>query len=43
MVTTADDKGNKALTGGMMERQMPEQQRITTYFDLKSVQEYLPK
>jgi predicted enzyme related to lactoylglutathione lyase len=43
MVTTADDKGNKALTGGMMKRQMPEQQGITTYFDVKSVQEYSAK
>ena len=24
MVTTTDDKGNKALGGGMMKRQMPE-------------------
>jgi hypothetical protein len=38
-----DGKGNKALTGGMMERQMPEQQGITTYFDVKSVQEYTAK
>jgi len=24
MVTTTDDKGNKAVGGGMMKRQMPE-------------------
>ena len=30
MVTTTDDKGNKALGGGMMKRQMPEQQ-VTDY------------
>jgi uncharacterized protein len=40
MVTTVDDKGNKALTGGMMKRQMPKQQGITNYIDVKSVQEY---
>jgi predicted enzyme related to lactoylglutathione lyase len=40
MVTTLDDKGNKALTGGMMKRMMPEQQGITNYFDVKSVREY---
>jgi len=40
MITTMDDKGNKALTGGMMKRQMPEQQGITNYVDVKSVDEY---
>lgn len=40
MVTTMDDKGKKALSGSMMKRQMPEQQGITNYFDVKSVQEY---
>lgn len=33
-------RGNKALTGGMMKRQMPEQQGITNYVDVKSVDEY---
>jgi uncharacterized protein len=37
MVSTADDRGNKDLTEGMMKRQMPEQQGITTYIDVKSV------
>jgi predicted enzyme related to lactoylglutathione lyase len=39
MVTTTDDKGNKALGGGMMKRQMPEQQ-VTNYINVKSVDEY---
>lgn len=40
MITTMDYRGNKALTGGMMKRQMPEQQGITNYVDVKSVDEY---
>ena len=43
MVTTVDDKGNEAVTGGMMKRQMPQQQGITNFFDVKSVQEYSAK
>ena len=43
MMTTTDNKGNEALRGGMMKRQMPQQQGITTYFDVKSVQEYSSK
>ncbi len=42
MVTTTDDDGNKALGGGMMKRQMPEQ-RITNYINVKSVDEYSSK
>ena len=38
-----DKKGNKALTGGMMKREMPEEQGIRNYFDVKSVQEYPAK
>jgi predicted enzyme related to lactoylglutathione lyase len=41
-VTTTDDKGNKALGGGMSKRQMPQQQ-ITNFIDVKSVGEYSPK
>jgi uncharacterized protein len=41
-VTTTDDKGNKALGGGMMKRQMPEQQ-VTNYIDVRSVDEYSSK
>jgi predicted enzyme related to lactoylglutathione lyase len=40
MISTVDDKGNEAVGGGMMKRQSPEQQGITNYFDVKSVQEY---
>ena len=40
LLSTVDDKGNKALGGGMMKRQSPQQQGITNYFDVKSVQEY---
>lgn len=36
-------KGNKALTGGMMKRKMPEQQGITNYIDVKSVDAYSAK
>jgi len=42
MVTTTDDKGNKALGGGMMKRQMPEHQ-VTNYIGIKSVDEYKSK
>ncbi len=42
MVSTTDDKGNNALGGGMMKRQMPEQQ-ITNYINVKSVDEYSSK
>jgi uncharacterized protein len=43
MISTKDEKGNIALTdGGMMERQMPQQQ-ITNYIDVKSVDEYSSK
>ena len=43
LLSTEDDKGNKATTGGMMKRQSPQQQGITNYFDVKSVQEYSAK
>ena len=42
LISTVDDKGNKALGGGMMKRQSPQQQGITNYFDVKSVQGFLP-
>ena len=41
-ITTTDDKGNKALGGGMMKRQGP-QQPIINYIDVKSVDEYSSK
>jgi len=42
MVTTTDDKGNKALCGGMIKRVQPEQQ-ITNYINVRSVDEYSEK
>jgi predicted enzyme related to lactoylglutathione lyase len=41
-ITTTDDKGNKALGGGMMKRQGPNQP-IINYIDVKSVDEYSSK
>lgn len=43
MITTTDDKGNKAVGGGMMSRQNPQQQGITNYIDVKSVEEHSSK
>jgi predicted enzyme related to lactoylglutathione lyase len=43
LISTVDDEGNKALGGGMMKRQSPQQQGITNYFEVKSVQEYSAK
>jgi uncharacterized protein len=42
MITTTDEKGNKALGGGMMKRMHPEHQ-VTNYIDVKSVDEYSSK
>jgi predicted enzyme related to lactoylglutathione lyase len=42
-VTTTDDKGNKAIGGGLMKRQNPQQQGITNYIDVSSVDEYASK
>ena len=41
-INTTDEKGNKALGGGMMKRQGP-QQPITNYIDVKSIDEYSSK
>ena len=43
MISTVDDTGNEGVSGGMMKRQSPQQQGITNYFDVKSVQEYSAK
>jgi len=43
IITTMDDKGNKSIAGGLMKRQSPEQQGMTNYIDVKSVQEYSAK
>jgi len=42
MITTTDEKGEKALEGGMMQRQHP-QQPITNYVDVPSIDEYASK
>ena len=43
IVTTTDEKGNKAFVGGgMMKRQDPQQQ-IINFIDIKSVDEYSSK
>ncbi len=42
IITTTDYKGNKALGGGIMKRQMPEH-RVTNYIGVKSVDEYSSK
>jgi uncharacterized protein len=42
IITTTDDKGNKAVGGGIMKTQMPEH-RVTDYVGVKSVDEYSAK
>jgi uncharacterized protein len=42
MITTTDEKGNKALGGGMMKRHIPQQPNIN-YIDVKLVDEYSSK
>ena len=42
LITTIDDKGEKALGGGIMKRQGP-QQPIINHIDVKSVDEYSSK
>ena len=39
-ITTTDDKGNKSIGGGMMKRQNSQQQGMTNYIDVKSVDEH---
>lgn len=43
IINTMDDKGNKSIAGGLMKRQTPQQQGMTNYIDVKSVQEYSAK
>ena len=38
-INTTDDKGNKGVGGGMMKR-MHQEQHITNYVGVKSVDEY---
>lgn len=39
-ITTTDDKGNKSIGGGMMKRHNSQQQGMTNYIDVKSVDEH---
>ncbi|MGN6628417.1 MAG: VOC family protein [Candidatus Nitrosocosmicus sp.] len=43
IITTTDDKGNKSLRGGILRRQNIQQQGITNYIDVKSIDEYSAK
>jgi predicted enzyme related to lactoylglutathione lyase len=43
LISTVDNKGNKAVGGGMMKKQSPQQQGITNFFDVKSVEEHSAK
>lgn len=42
MIATTNEKGEKAVDGGMMKRQNP-QQPITVYVDVSSIDEYVVK
>ncbi len=42
MITTTNEKGEKAVDGGMMKRQNP-QQPITNYIGIPSIDEYAAK
>jgi predicted enzyme related to lactoylglutathione lyase len=42
MITTTNDNGSKALSGGLMKRQMPEH-RITNYIGVDSIDKYSSK
>jgi len=43
LISTADDKGNKAIGGGMGKRQSPQHQGITNFFDLSMLSEGMSK
>ena len=44
IISTTDDKGNKAaIGGGMMKRQGQRHQHITNFIDVNSVDEYSSK
>jgi uncharacterized protein len=42
MISTTDENGNKAIGGGMVKRQDP-QQRIGNYIGVQSIEEYTSK
>ena len=39
IISTTDENGNEALSGGVMKRQGPQHQGITNYIDVKSIDE----
>jgi uncharacterized protein len=43
IISTTDSKGNKSIGGGMMKRQNSQQQGMTNYIDVKSVDEHSDK
>jgi uncharacterized protein len=43
IVSTTDDKGNKASIGGGMMRRQDQHQQITNFIDVNSVDEYSSK
>jgi uncharacterized protein len=43
VITTTDDKGNKAIGGRMIKRQNPQHQGITNFIDVKSIEEHSTK
>ncbi len=43
IITIKDENGNPAQTGGMVTRHIPQQQGMTNYFDVKSIEEYSSK
>jgi predicted enzyme related to lactoylglutathione lyase len=43
MITTTDEKGNKALIGGGMTKRQKPHEQITNFIDVKSVDEYSSK
>jgi predicted enzyme related to lactoylglutathione lyase len=43
IITTTDEKGDKALRGGMLKRHNVQQQGIINYIDVKSIDEYSTK
>jgi predicted enzyme related to lactoylglutathione lyase len=43
MITTTDEKGNKALIGGGMNKRQKPHEQITNFIDVKSVDEYSSK
>jgi uncharacterized protein len=43
IITTTDEQGNKSISGGMMKRQNSQEQGMTNYIGVKSVDEHCAK